>query len=278
MRPNVASIAVVLCLAPPAWAQLELPDASPLARVMQRVGLTDIQVEYSSPAASGRDVWGKLVPYGEVWRTGANANTFLEVSRPVRIGGVDVPAGKYSLHTVPGQLTWTVIVNRKTDGWGSDTYDRSQDVVRTEVTAQKVPPRERLAFLFSNTTRDRTELDLEWAGVRVRVPIGVKTKEQVEEGINRAVGGLWRPSAQAARYLFETEKDVGRALALVDQSIAIEPTWFNLWTKARILGEKGDKDTAAALAEQALEKGDGGGAFRFYSPQMREAIARWRRG
>lgn len=264
-----------LFVAASARAELELPQPSPLARVMQTVGLTEIEVEYSSPAARGRTVWGGLVPYNQHWRTGANVNTIIRFSRDVKIGGVDVPAGAYSLHTVPGKVAWTLIVNRKTDGTGSGSYDESQDVLRTKVQVKEGPKRERLSFVFSDTTASGTNLDLEWAGVQVRLPIEVHTEKQVDAVISASMKGLWREPAMAARYLVDAGRDLDQALELADRSINIQQTWYNTWIKARVLGDKGEIGDARLLTERALELGDDSGAFSFYAQQMKTALKTW---
>ena len=259
----------------PARADLELPRPSPQARVMQTVGLTEIEVVYASPAVRGRSVWGDLVPYDQIWRTGANANTLIEFSGPVKIGGQAVETGTYSLHSIPARAGWTIILNRKTDGWGSDTYDEKQDVLRTVVTAAPAPARERMTFLFRETTETGTFLDLEWAGLRVTLPIQVETDATADAAIEREMAGLWRAPARAARYLVDQREELDRALALTDRSIALRKTWYNTWLKARILGQQGKKKEAVQLAQEALEMGDDSAGFRFYSGQMKEALKRW---
>jgi hypothetical protein len=275
MRASAALLGALLLGPGIASAQLELPQASPLARVMQTVGLTEIEVEYSSPAVRGRKVFGDLVPFGTHWRTGANRNTLLRVSGPVSIGGQEVSAGTYSLHTIPGPSAWTVIVNRKTDGGGSSSYDSELDVLRAQVTPTQAPFRERMTFVFSNSTDDGTRLDLEWATLRVSLAIEVPTAKQVDAAIDRSVGNLWRPPAQAARYLVDQGRDLERALQLVDRSLAIEENWYNLWVKARIRDQSGDRRAAIRLTRRALDRGDDSGAFRFYSGQMKAALETW---
>lgn len=271
----LAVVPTLLLFTSAARSEVQLPRPSPLARVMQTVGLTEIEVEYSSPAARGRQVFGGLVPYGEHWRTGANANTIIRFSKPVTIAGKKLPAGAYSLHTIPGKSIWVVIFNKKTDGGGSSTYDKKQDVLRVQVPALRAPNRERLLFLFTDTTDAGTNLDLEWAGVGVRIPIQVDTKAQVDEEIAKLGDKEWRPLAAAARYLLEQGRDFDRALSLVNRSIAIESTWLNLWTKARILAARGEVAPAVALTKQALEKGDESSAFKFYSGRMKAALRAW---
>jgi hypothetical protein len=274
----VAACAALVLLAVPAHAQqLEMPRPSPAARVDQRVGLTDFQLEYSSPGVKNRPIWGSLVPYGKVWRTGANAATRLTVSRDFQIGNKKVKAGTYSLFTIPGKTSWTIVLNSDKAA-STDQYKQAKDVARITVTpATMAEPRERLTFLFSGTTDDATSLDLEWERLRVRIPIKVDTKTQVMASIDRAVDNAWATHADAAEYLFENEGNLDRALSLVDQSIAIERTWFNHWLKAQILGKKGKRAEAIAAAQQAQTLGK---SDKFYQAQFKarvdQAIASWR--
>jgi hypothetical protein len=272
-----AACAAALFAQPARAQQLETPRPSPAARVDQRVGLTDFQLEYSSPAVKNRPIWGALVPYGKLWRTGANAATRLTVSRDFQLGNKKVKAGTYSLFTIPGKTSWTVVLNSDKDA-STDQYKQARDVARITVKpAALSEPRERLTFLFSGTTDDATSLDMEWERMRVRIPIKVDTRTQVMASIDRAIDNAWGTHADAAEYIFETNGNLDRALTLVDQSIAIERTWFNHWLKAQILAKKGKKPEAIAAAQQAhtLGKSD-----KFYQSQFKsrvdQAIASWR--
>lgn len=255
---------------------LETPAPSPAAQVMQRVGLTDITVEYSSPAVKGRPIWGKLVPYNELWRMGANKATQLRVSREVSIGGTAVPAGAYSLFAIPGEKSWTIIVNKNTELWGSNGYDQKQDVLRLTVKPEAAPHRERMTFIFSDSSDEGTRLDLEWEKARISIPIAVATKAQVMKGIEDTLRDAWRPHARSAKYLLDTNGDLKAALGYIDTSIAIQATWYNHWVKAQILAKQGDKKGAVALTEKALGMGDKSGAFAFYSGQMKDALKAWK--
>jgi hypothetical protein len=182
-----------------AQAAPELPQPSPKARVEQRVGLTDFAVDYSSPGVKGRKIWGGLVPFDELWRTGANAATTLKASRDFTFGGTAVPAGTYSVFTIPGKKTWTVILNTNTKVAATRGYEEKDDVARVSVTPTSAPLRERLAFLFANTTDDATRLDLEWEKLRVSVPITVDTTAQARANIDKALEDAWRPHFASAR-------------------------------------------------------------------------------
>lgn len=272
-----ACAAVVLVAGPVRAQELETPRPSPAARVDQRVGLTDFQLEYSSPGVKNRPIWGTLVPYGKLWRTGANASTKLTASRDFWLGTKKVKAGTYSLFTIPGKTSWTIVLNSDKAATAA-AYKQAKDVARITVKPTALAePRERLTFLFSGTTDDDTSLDLEWERLRVRIPIKVDTKTQVMASIDRAVDNAWATHADAAEYIFETNGNLDRALTLVDQSIAIERTWFNHWLKAQILGKKGKKAEAIAAAQQAHTLGKSDKFYQdTYKTRVDQAIASWR--
>lgn len=261
-----------------AQSGLELPQASPLARVEQRVGLTDFSIEYSSPGVKGRSIWGGVVPYDELWRTGANASTKLKASRDFTIGGVVVPAGTYAVLSIPGKKSWTVLLNSNANIQGTRGYDEKNDVARITVQPQKAPPRERLSFLFADTTDGSTRIDLEWEQLRISLPVEVDTRTQALAGIDKALDEAWRPHFQSARYLLESGGDLERALAYVDTSIAVKPTWWNQWVKAQILAKQGQTSGAIAAAEAAQELGAGDVVFDgFFKQDVSKAIAGWKK-
>ena len=187
-----------------------------------------------------------------------------------------MPAGAYGLLTIPGEDTWTVILNEQTEAWGTGGYDEAKDAARVTAPPADVPGRERMTFIFSDTTPSQTRLDLEWAGLRVSVPIEVDTKAHVQAEIDNATRLAWVPHERSARYLLDERRDLEQALSYAEQSIAIQENWRNLWVKARILGALGQKRAAIKTTQKAKERGDDSGAFQFYGPQMDEAIDRWK--
>src|SRR5262245_8935167 len=224
----------------------DLPQPSPKARVEQRVGLTDVAVDYSSPAVKARKIWGELVPYDRPWRTGANAATKLTVSKDFMFACKPVPAGSYALYTIPGKASWTVALNSSTDAWGNDGFDAKKDVLRVSVKPEAAAARERLTFIFSNTTENSTRLDMEWEKLRVAIPLQFDTHGQAQANIDKAVDDAWRPHFASARYLLDNNGDVDKALGLIDKSIAIKPTWWNQWVRAQLLAKKKSVPDAVA--------------------------------
>jgi hypothetical protein len=176
-RPSLSVLAgCCLLVAATAAALAHDPQASPLSRVSQRVGPAEIGVEYSSPGVKKRKIWGELVPTGKPWRTGANSSTKVTFSQDVEVGGKSVPAGTYSLLTIPTPKSWTIILNKNTGIGGNieAKYKQEEDVARFTVTPTKIPARERLTFIISDASEEGANIDLEWEKVRVSIPIKTK--------------------------------------------------------------------------------------------------------
>jgi hypothetical protein len=273
----IVAAAALLSRTAAAQAVIETPAPSLKARVEQRVGITDVSIDYSSPGVKGRKIWGEVVPYDKVWRAGANAPTKLTVSRDFTFGGTAVKAGSYSVFMTPGKNTWTVALN--TDLTASqEAHDAKADVATVTVTPAALPAvRERLIYLFSDTQDDRANLDLEWERVRIRVAIGIDTKAAVTASIAKAIAGAWQPHATAANYYFNAGGDLARAATLIDKSIAIESNWRNEWLRAQIQGKKANKAEATASANRALALGKGDANFeQNVQPNIVKALAGWK--
>jgi hypothetical protein len=268
----------LLAAARPASAQLDLPRPSPTAKLTQRLGLTDVTIEYSSPGVKNRKIWGGLLPYDKFWRTGANATTKLTFSRDVTVAGKPVPAGSYGVGTIPGKTTWTVILNRSTDlGADGGKLKQEDDVARFQVTPKAIPLRERLAFVFSDFSDEGGNLDMEWEKVRVSIPIKVGTTAQAMANIKDTLDGTWRTFNGAARYMLETTKDYDAGLKYVDQSLSLKEEWFNSWTKAQLLAAKGDFKDATTWAEKANTLGTPQGPGFFFADEVRKSLGEWKK-
>jgi hypothetical protein len=255
----------------------EVPQPSPKARVDQRVGVTDFSIEYSSPGVKGRKIWGEVVKYDEPWRTGANAATKLTVSRDFTFGDKTVPAGSYSVFTIPTKASWTVILNSDVAASPS-SYDTKKDVARLTVKPASVALRERLGFFFVDTTDESTRIDLEWEKLRISVPVKVDTNTFVAAAIDKSLSEAWRPHFVAARHLLESNGDLDKALGYVDSSIGIQPTWWNNWVKGQILAKKGKGADAVAAAEKAMELGKGDTVFEnFFKAEVTKQIGDWKK-
>jgi hypothetical protein len=169
---------------------LDLPRQSQHARVMQRIGITDITVNYHRPLANGRQIWGKLVPYGEVWRAGANENTTITFSDPVTIEGQPLDKGTYGLHMIPGENQWTVIFSKNSKDWGSFTYKQEEDALRVNGKPQTTETHDALAYDFDEVKPDSAVVTMRWDKVAVPFRVEVKVNELVTASIHRQMHGL----------------------------------------------------------------------------------------
>ncbi|HLK90103.1 MAG TPA: DUF2911 domain-containing protein [Polyangia bacterium] len=272
-----SALALALVLSPArggAAAELGFPSASPYASVSQWVGLTNITVSYFSPAVSGRKLWGTVLTPGAPWLIGDGAAPVVSFSREVVVGGAAIPAGKYALCAIPSPTDWTIILNRQTSLWRPTDRKPALDVARFVVRAEPAPHRERLTFVFSDFADQSATLDLEWDGWRIRIPIGLRTAEQVGGAI-RSLDEAWRSYADAARYMLEKKHDVERGLVYVDRSLALRETWYNVWIKASLLRARGDLVNARLTADRAYQLGRAAGAEFTLEPEVKQALADW---
>ncbi|HEY6337257.1 MAG TPA: DUF2911 domain-containing protein [Candidatus Sulfotelmatobacter sp.] len=245
---------------------LDLPRQSQHARVMQRIGVTDITINYHRPLANGREVWGKLVPYGEVWRAGANENTTIAFSDPVTIEGQALDKGTYGLHMIPGESQWTVIFSKDNAAWGSFSYKQADDALRVTVKPQATELHEALVYDFDDLKADSAVVTLRWDKVAVPFKVAANVNEIVTASIQRHLYGLnqyyWEGWDDAAGYLLANKIHLDDALKYEDLSIQSEERFDNLLSKSRILDALGRKDDAVAVRNKAVEKAN---ATQLYS-------------
>jgi hypothetical protein len=240
----------------PAAPKLDFPAASPAGTIKQRVGLTDIEVEYSRPGMKGRVIYGGLVPYGAVWRTGANTATKITFSTPVKFGGADVPAGSYALYTIPGKKEWTVIINKVTGQWGSYQYDEKNDLVRAKVKPVALPtPVETFSIGLGDLRDQSATLYLVWETTRVPVKLEFDTVGILVPQIEAAMAADGKkPYFPAAMFYYENNLDLKKAAAWIDAAATEQPDAFWLiYRKGLIHAKMGDKAGAIAAAKQSLE-------------------------
>lgn len=228
--------------------QLDLPRPSPNASVSQTVGVTEITLRYSRPGVKGRKIWGDLVPYGQVWRTGANENTTIKFSTPVKIEGHELPAGIYGLQTIPTEGDWTVIFSKDANEWGAFNYKQEDDALRIQAKPQPAELRERMAFDFEDVTDTSTKVVLHWEKLRVPFTVEVDTPKLVVAKVQDAV----RMPLQAANFCIQNNTCLDEAGRWIDASLALQESFSNLRAKAMLLAKKNDTKGAAAYGEKAL--------------------------
>jgi Protein of unknown function (DUF2911) len=240
-------------------ALLNLPRASQHARVTQRIGITDITIDYHRPRVGGRKIFGVLQAYGQVWRAGANENTVIEFSDPVSIEGQPLQKGAYGLHMIPGPTSWFVVFSKNSTSWGSFTYDGAEDALRVTVAAQTIENHEVLSYEFEDPTLTTAVIAMRWEKVRVAFRVGVNTAELVSQSLRNQLRSRvqfeWQPWMEAADYLLDNKLSAEEASKYADLSIQNEDRFENEFVKARALSVLGRKQEAVAARDKALALG-----------------------
>jgi hypothetical protein len=237
---------------------LNLPRASQHALVSQRIGITDITINYHRPLANGRQIWGKVVPYGQVWRAGANENTTITFTDPVTIEGQALDKGTYGLHMIPGENQWTVIFSKDSTAWGSFSYKQDEDALRVNVKPQTADAHDALAYDFNDVKADSTVVTMSWDKVAVPFKVQVNVNDIVTASIRQQIHGMnqyyWEGWDDAAGYFLANKINLEEALKDEDLSIQAEERYDNLLNKSKILEAIGRKQDAGMFRAKALDK------------------------
>lgn len=262
-------------------AQLALPVPSPKASVMQTFGLTEIKIDYSSPAMKGRTIFGGLVPYGEVWRAGANSATAITFSSNVEIAGTAVKAGEYALFTIPNKDSWTIILNSNEGQKGSTNYKKELDVLRFDVKpSASNENNERLSYRITAIDDNTAEVSLCWEKVKVSFNVKGNAKEMAKANIekfNKDQAGTWYALANGAKYMVENDLSIEDANKMADKSIATMDHFYNKWVKAMIMNKQGNAKEALKFATEAKLFGEKNpsGFYDAYKADIEKAVAEW---
>ena len=276
------AFALALTLALPLGAQnapsFKVPRPSPKSVLTQTIGFTDVTITYSRPSAKGRQIFGGLVPYGQVWRTGANEATTISFSDDVTINGQALPKGTYSLHTIPGKDQWTIIFNKVANQWGSFNYEQAQDALRVNAKPHGDEYNEVMVFSIPKVTADEATVEIKWTNVAVPFTIGTGTTQKVLAEARAAVVAAkpddWQTPMRAGSFAVDNRVELQEASRWLDQSIKINENLMNLFAKARAQAAMGDRAGAIATAQRAISKATKENAEEV--PEIEHSIASWK--
>ncbi|MFN3378616.1 MAG: DUF2911 domain-containing protein [Runella zeae] len=251
-------VVVLLCvlLSVGAFAQgIKTPAPSPTQTIKQDFALSSIEVNYSRPVMKGRKIFGDLVPFGKIWRTGANGATKITFGEDVKVGGVPVKAGSYAIYSVPNANEWEIIINKGANNGGLTGYKTEDDVARFKVKAMQLPFEiESFTIILANVTASSATVQILWENTAVEFPVEADIDSKIMAQINTAMSVDSRPYFQAASYYFDNGKDISKALEWANKAVEAQPTAFwVLHLKAKIQAKAGDKAGAKTTAMKSIE-------------------------
>jgi tetratricopeptide (TPR) repeat protein len=265
MRKRITLSIFILFLAfsVPSHAQFEhpvkLPNASQKAKVYQQVGVTDIAIVYHRPLVKGRQVFGKMVPYGKVWRTGANENTVIKFSTDVTINGQELKAGKYGFHAIPNSNSWTLIFSKDNTSWGSYFYNQESDALRVNVTPKTTTHHELLTYDFTEVTSNSATVNLMWDKTIVSFNVKVKTNDLAIVSLKKQINSLpfwgWTGLYNAANYTLTNNTHLEDGLIWINRSVQNNRNFTNLMLKSQILEKLNRASEAKPLVSEAFSMG-----------------------
>lgn len=231
----------------PQLPTLRVPRISQGAKVTQVVGMSEVTIYYHRPGVKGREIWGKLLPYGEVWRAGANEPTLFTFSDEVTIEGKKLPAGTYRFVVIPTLGDWTVIFNSEVKNWGT-VYEAKYDTLRFSVTPQAGPHEEWMSFSFTDLTANSARVVLAWEKVRIGFKVEFNTLARLQASV-----GTWQLLSAASRFALDNNMYFPEAISWIDRALAIEKNANTLRTKAELLAKAGKREEAITAGDEALK-------------------------
>jgi Protein of unknown function (DUF2911) len=268
LHKMMAVLSIALFTTTLTTAQISLPASSPSATITQAVGLTKITVNYSRPSVKGRSIFGDLVPFGKVWRTGANKIPDITFDNAVMIGSQKVEAGKYGLATIPGEKEWVIILNKDHEQWGTYGYDATKDVLRVTVPAEKLGATQELFTIdFQNYTKTSVEVVIAWERSAARFKVSHDPHQQIMEAIQTATAKADCSTDDyftAAEYYRDQNLDLKQALAWAEKVLEKDKNWWSYYLRASIHAKLGNcaQATADAKISQEGAKKDGDEAYQ----------------
>jgi hypothetical protein len=250
------------------------PRPSPDATVSQNVGITTITIDYSSPGVKGRKIWGDLVPYGKIWRTGANEVTSITFSNPVKVNGNELPAGTYGIHTIPGENEWEIIFSKDTKVDDPMTYDEKKDALHIKVKPESNPFTERMAFTFTDMTDNSANVNLIWENLKVPFKIEVNTQELTLQSARNSAD--WGTLMTAANYCLQQNVNLEEGFKWIQASTLIDENYWNMRVLAQYFAKMDKESDAIATMEKAIELGSKMENAPFDYENMKKMLADWK--
>ena len=250
------------------------PRPSPDATVSQYVGVTKITVDYSSPGVKERKIWGELVPYEEIWRTGANEATTITFSDPVKVNGNQLPAGTYGIHTIPGVNEWEIIFSKDTKVDGPVAFDEKKEALRLKVKPEENPFTERMMFTITDMTENSAKVNLSWEKLKVSFNVDVNTHELTLQRARDAFN--WNQLMSAATYCLQNNVNLDEGYKWIQASTLINENYWNQRIKAQYLAKMDKKEEAVATMEKAIDYGSKMEDAPFDFDNMKKMLADWK--
>ncbi len=252
---------------------------SPATTLSQDIGISRIEINFSRPAVKGRKIWGGLVPFGEVWRTGANGATVITFNHPAKVGGKEVPAGSYAFFAIPGEKAWTLILNKKAKQWGASEYKQEEDLLRWEATPQSGPFLEYLDYRVLPLDASNATVELGWEKLRVSFPVAFDTRAlywaQLEDKLKQAPDSDWVPWYQAAKYCQDQGIEPQKALAWIEKSLKAGESFWNHETAARVYRDAKRLPEALGHLQKAIDLSKGK-APKEYTENLEKELTAWK--
>jgi hypothetical protein len=255
--------------------ELKLPALSPTCKITQEFSTSSIEISYSRPSMRGRKIFGDLVPYGQVWRTGANSATKVKFGEEMILGGQTIKAGEYALYTIPDTKEWTVILNKGIGNWGQYGYDTNDDIARFKIVPKnKEGNTQTFTINITNITYSTCNIEMAWEKTKLVIPVKANNEERLNTAIDKAVNNPTIPYFSAANYYFETNQKLDLAYSYVNKALETNPKAFYMWNlKARLAQKLGKKEDAITAAEKSIETAKGGAAELEYTTKANKIIA-----
>lgn len=266
-----------------ATAQLKLPQPSPAAYVKQTIGLTDISISYHAPSVKGRKIFGSLVPFGQIWRAGANEATVIRFSDDLFLNNERVPAGAYSVFILPENETdWNLVLNKDTTLWGLEGYSELNDAAYLRIQPQKNAFQETMQFNFTDIGLNTGKLNMVWENYKVSITVETEVEKKALANINKALAAAapddWYTWAQSAEYMMQKKEHHEKALQWINKSIAIKENFFNNWVKARLYAYNKEFQMAATLTAKAIQLGAAEpDSYKTYAKEIENAHNDWKK-